>query len=274
MQRQDVHGHQHHQHQRQGDDVQREEAVQGSPRDDVVTPDPQGQIVAYDRNGAKQRDDDLGPPERHLSPGQQVTHEGFGHQHQEDQHAEDPQQLARLLIGAVDHAAKHVQIDHNEEGGGAGGVHVAQQPAVVHVPHYVFHGGKGPLRRRVVVHGEPDAGDDLVDQHQHGKGTEEVPEVQVLGSRILGHVVVVHGRERETIVNPAHEFGKHGQASLPSAPTRMVVSLRNWYGGMTRFSGAGTPWNTRPAMSNLEPWHGQKKPEVTPCTCSPKLSGR
>ncbi len=35
---------------------------------------------------------------------------------------------------------------------------------------------------------------------------------------------------------------------------------------MTRFSGAGTPWNTRPAMSNLEPWHGQKKPDVTPCT--------
>ncbi len=61
VQRQDVHGNQHHQYQRQGDDVQREEAVQGSAGDDVVTADPQGQIVTDDRNGTKQRDDDLGP---------------------------------------------------------------------------------------------------------------------------------------------------------------------------------------------------------------------
>ncbi|MNR52348.1 hypothetical protein D3C85_1721810 [compost metagenome] len=63
VQRQDVHGHQHHQHQRQGDDVQREEAVQGGAGYDIVTPDPQGQVVTDDRDGAKQRDDDLGSPE-------------------------------------------------------------------------------------------------------------------------------------------------------------------------------------------------------------------
>ena len=63
MQRQNVHGNQHHQHQRQRDDVQREEAVQGRTGDHVVTADPQGQIVTDDRNGAKQRDDDLGTPE-------------------------------------------------------------------------------------------------------------------------------------------------------------------------------------------------------------------
>ncbi|MNR43053.1 hypothetical protein D3C85_1616380 [compost metagenome] len=63
VQRQYVHGHQHHQHQRQRDDMQREEAVQGRARDDIVTADPQGQIVTYDRDGTKQRDDDLGSPE-------------------------------------------------------------------------------------------------------------------------------------------------------------------------------------------------------------------
>ncbi len=228
VQRQDVHRHQHHQYQRQGDDVQRKEAVQGGTWDDVVTTDPQSQVVTDDRNGTKQRDDDLGSPEGHLAPRQQIAHESLGHQHQEDQHAEDPQQLARLLVGAVDHATEHVQIDYHEEGGSPGGVHVTQQPAIFHIPHDVLNGGKSTFRRGVVVHGQPDAGDDLVDQHQHGEGAEEVPEVQVLRCRVLGHVIVVHGSERESIVDPAHQFTQHDQASLPSAPTRMVVSLMNW----------------------------------------------
>lgn len=61
VQRQDMHGHQHHQYQRQSDNVQRKEAVQGRTRDDIVPPDPQGQIVTDNGDGTEQRDYDLGP---------------------------------------------------------------------------------------------------------------------------------------------------------------------------------------------------------------------
>src|SRR6185295_10869793 len=45
-----------------------------------------------------------------------------------------------------------------------------------------------------------------------------------------------------------------------SEPIKSVLSLTNRYAGTGRFNGAGTPWNTRPARSNREPWQGQKKP--------------
>src|SRR5690606_39326542 len=52
---------------------------------------------------------------------------------QVDQHAQDPHQLARLLVAAVHQAAEHVDVDHDEEQRGPGAVHVPDQPAPLHV---------------------------------------------------------------------------------------------------------------------------------------------
>jgi hypothetical protein len=52
---------------------------------------------------------------------------------------------------------------------------------------------------------------------------------------------------------------KFQAAALASfSPMRRVLSLTKRYGGTGRLYGAGTPENTRPAGSYLEPWHGQK----------------
>src|ERR1700712_1964317 len=41
---------------------------------------------------------------------------------------------------------------------------------------------------------------------------------------------------------------------------RMRAADRYWYGGTSRLSGAGLSLNTRPDMSNVEPWQGHRKP--------------
>ena len=119
--------------------MQCKESVQGNTRDQVVTADPQRQIIANDRNGAKQVYDHLRTPVGHLTPGQQITHECFGHQNQVNQHTEDPDQLARLLIRAVHQATEHVEINHHEERGSAGGVQVSKQPTPLNITHDVFN---------------------------------------------------------------------------------------------------------------------------------------
>ncbi|MNZ64110.1 hypothetical protein D3C78_822720 [compost metagenome] len=186
--------------------MQGEEAVQGDPGDQVVTTDPLGQVGTDDRDRTEQRDDHLGAPVGHLAPRQQVAHEGFGHQRQIDQHAEDPHQLARLLVGAVHQAAEHVQVHHHEERRSASGVHVAQNPAVLHVAHDVFDGGESLLGGRREAHGQPDTGEDLVDQHQQCQGAEEVPEVEVLRSVVLAQMIFPHLGGGKAGVNPFHEF--------------------------------------------------------------------
>ncbi|KAG1250878.1 hypothetical protein G6F68_012565 [Rhizopus microsporus] len=190
--------------------------------------------VADHRYRAEQRDDHLGAPERHLPPRQHVAHEGFGHQHQVDQHAEDPHQLARLLVAAVQQAAEHVQVDHDEEQRGPGGVHVADQPAPLHVTHDVFDGTERLGGVGLVVHRQEDAGDDLVDQHQQRQRTEVVPDVEVLRRVVLADMLAVHRHQaRRAGIDPGGDAAGGtaediGHQAAPCGSTPMMMVLSSW----------------------------------------------
>src|SRR5690606_36538536 len=125
----DVSHHQTDQHQRNGDDVEGEETVERRVGNNVVTADPQRELGSDEGNGREEVHNNLCTPVRHLAPGQQVAHEGFAHQAKEDGHAEDPDELARLAVRAIEQAAQHVQVHNYEEHRCACGVHVADQPA-------------------------------------------------------------------------------------------------------------------------------------------------
>ena len=209
VQCQQVQYHQAEQHYRQRHHVQREEPVQGDPGNQVVAANPRDDALADHGYGAEQGDDDLRPPVRHLTPGQHVTHERFGHEDHEDQHAENPDELARLLVGTVDERAEHVQVHHDEEGRCAGGMHVTQHPAVIHITHDVLDGCKGVVRGGHIVHREPDTGEQLVHQHQQREHAEVIPDVEVLRRVVLPHVGVPGAHDGQTLVHPVPKSDQH-----------------------------------------------------------------
>jgi len=63
--------------------MQREEACQCRVADTVVTAQPDHDLVADERGSTEQIGDHRRSPERHLSPRQQVAHEGGRHQQQQ-----------------------------------------------------------------------------------------------------------------------------------------------------------------------------------------------
>ena len=71
-----------------------------------------------------------------------------------------------------------MQVNNDEKCRGAGRVHVADQPTALDVAHDVFDRGEGFGLARFEVHGQEDAGHDLVDQHQKRQRTEVIPEVE------------------------------------------------------------------------------------------------
>ena len=203
MQREDVRGDQTNQHQGHGNDMQGEEPVQGRVRHHVIATDQDRQVRTDERHRAEQVHDHLCAPVGHLPPGEQVPEERLGHQAMVDDHAEDPDEFARLLVRTVQQRAEHVQVDHDEEHRRAGGVDVADQPAAGDVPHDVLDRAEREVRVGLVVHREEDAGNDLDDQHQHRHGAEVVPEVEVLRRVILGHVLPVLFPERgHALIDP------------------------------------------------------------------------
>src|SRR5690606_26554473 len=176
--------------------------------DQIVTPHPNQQVFSDDRNSAHQRHNHVGAPVGHLTPGQYVAHEAFDDQYQVDGHAEYPHQFTGLLVRAVHQTTEHVQINHDEERRSAGGMQIAQQPAPLHVAHDVFDGSEGALGAVGVVHGQPDAGQQLHDQNDQRQNPEEIPEVEILGSVVLAHVPFPGGNDRQTFVGPVSQTGK------------------------------------------------------------------
>ena len=184
----------------------------------------------------------LRAPVRHLAPGQQVAEERLRHEAEVDEHPEDPDELPRSLVRAVEQGPEHVQVDDDEERGGAGGVHVADEPPPFDVAHDVLDGLEGERRIRLVEHREPDAGDDLQHQHQQGQRAEEVPEVEVLRRVVVREVLVPQLREREPGVRPFEQAGQQSHHAAPSSsPMTIRVSLRYMCGGTSRFVGGRHP---------------------------------
>ncbi|MGY4298050.1 hypothetical protein ACVWXN_006145 [Bradyrhizobium sp. i1.4.4] len=261
--------------------VQREEAVQRRVADRIAAPQQRHDALADIGNGGEQIGDDGGAPEAHLAPRQHVAHEARRHHQEVDDDAEDPQHLARLLIGAVIEAAQHVDVDREEEHRRAAGMHVAQQPAVIDVTDDQFDRLEGEIGVRRVMHRQDHAGQDLHPQHEGEDGAEGPPVVQVARGGIDDEGGMDETDDRQTSLDPlqgriarlvvgwsahdailrkyndetARSFGRRPEAQ----PIWILVSETNWYGGTGRFAGAG-PWRMRPDESYCEPWQGQKNP--------------
>jgi hypothetical protein len=71
--------------------------------------------VADQRDRGEEAGDDGRAPEAHLAPGQHIAHEARRHHQEVDDAAENPEQLARCLVGAVIQAAENMDVDRDEE---------------------------------------------------------------------------------------------------------------------------------------------------------------
>src|SRR5262245_9838795 len=98
-----------------------------------------------------------------------------------------------------------------------------------------------------------------------------------VGNRLSSHVISLTpigasaGASFISAINDlcgCQRAARHGRAPVGSgrahaflsSPISSLVSDRYTYGGTSRLSGAGLFLNTRPARSNVEPWHGHRKP--------------
>mmetsp|Transcript_29895 Transcript_29895/g.39746 ORF Transcript_29895/g.39746 Transcript_29895/m.39746 type:complete len:260 (+) Transcript_29895:591-1370(+) len=169
------------------------------------TPKPFPQRIADERDRTEQVGDNRGTPEAHLSPRKHVAHKASSHHQEVDQHTQDPKHLTRRLVGTVIKAPKHVNVDGEEEHGGAVRMHIANEPAIVHIAHNVLNAVKRHAHMRRVVHCEHDACHDLDHETECQDCPERPPIVQIARRRIDDKGVIPQTHDRKTIIHP---FGK------------------------------------------------------------------
>ncbi len=205
VQRGDVQEHHADQHEWQ-QIMQAEEAVERRVVHAEPAPQPGHDRLADQRDGGEQVGDDGSTPVRHLAPGQHVAHEGGRHHDEQQQDADDPQQFARILVGAIIQPAEDMDVDHDEEHRRAVLVHVAQQPAIVHVAHDALYAVEGEAGVGHIVHREEDARDDHDRQGDH-RQRAEIPEIiEVLRRRECAVFALHHREDGHSRVDPVDHW--------------------------------------------------------------------
>ena len=142
-----------------------------------------GEELRQERPDHRRRPVQVDPDHRRpvggLVPGQQVAGEALQHPHREQEHADDPVQLARVLVGAEEEDPRHVEEHQDDEDAGAPLVHAANEPAEREVVGDELDRLVSRFGIRLVVHGEHDARDRLDEEGRQRRRAERVEPVRV-----------------------------------------------------------------------------------------------
>ena len=180
------------------------------------------QVGADQRSGAVDVDAHDRRPVGALVERQQVAGEGHHHRQDQQHHADHPVQLARVLVGAEEERAAHVQEHEDHHHARAPLVHAADELAEEHVVGHVanrFVRAAGGIR--AVVHRQENAGDGLREEGEHRRGAERVEPVGAL-RHLAEHQPAGAAAQRGALVDPVDDvdpgrLGALGHAALAVA---------------------------------------------------------
>ena len=173
---------------RQHGDVKHVEAEQGFLADGGIAQQEELDVLADDRGVAGDRGAHRDRPEGQLVPRQQVAGEAEEEGEQEQHDSQHPVELARLLVGAGEEHAAHVQEDNSDHAMGRPAVHVPQEGAegdgAAQVQHAVVGLGGGG---HVVEHQQDAGGDQHHEQEErHQAETQRVEGTQRVAVHLDG----------------------------------------------------------------------------------------
>src|SRR3984893_7705215 len=168
----EVDDHQQERRQRQAHDVQHVEAQQRVVTDDAPTDQQVPRVGAGDRRVLGHVGADGDGPDGELVPGQQVTGKAQQQRDQQQQGAHAPVELARLLVGAGQKDARHVQPDGDHHRVRRPAVHVADDAAEGDDELQVAHVLVGGVGSGDVIEHQEEPGDGQHDEEEEGQSAE------------------------------------------------------------------------------------------------------
>ena len=163
----------------------------------------------------------------------------------EQQHADDPVQLARVLVRAEQEHARHVEEHQDDEHARAPAVHAAHEPAEREVVRDVLDRLVRAVRVRLVVHREDHAGQRLDDERRQRRRAERVEPADVARNLAEEEVLDAADEARallepvERVVRDLHERGGFFFFSASSPSVRRLHRVEPALGPVDVLARAG-----------------------------------
>ena len=169
---------------------------------------------------------------------QQIAGEGHHHRQDQQHDADHPVELARVLVGAEEERAPHVQEHEDHHHARAPLVHAADELAEEHVVGDVADRFVGPARGvGAVVHRQEHPRDGLGEEREHRGRAERVEPVRAL-RHLAEHQPAGGAAQRGALVDPVDDADARLPAASSTGPGLAVALARARRRGS--FSGAGS----------------------------------
>ena len=182
-------------------DVEGEGPGQGDRPHEVAAPPERPHPVADHGQVVGDVGHHRGGPIRGLIPGQHRPGDGHRQHQEEEHHAADPVELARLLVAGGDEGAQCVHADEQHQDVGAPEMDATDPVTEEVVGAQVQQAAVGVGDRGDVVEEQEDAGEELDDDHDQGRTAQGVGPPASLGDRLVQPLVEQPG-DAGAIVEP------------------------------------------------------------------------
>jgi hypothetical protein len=149
----------------------------------------------------------------------------------QDDHAEEPFELPRVLVGAEEEHAPHVQEEENDEDAGAPFVHPANEPPEGELVRDLLDGVVRLVGRGPVVHRQDDAGHEL-DEESGQRGRAKRVEPVRLAGNAPEEEVLDGANETGSLLEPVERREDHRLELLlpPRFPAPRHQGIQNFGG--------------------------------------------
>ena len=199
-------------------------------RDDRPAEDHLDELASHDRHPPRDRRHDAEPPVRVLVEAEDLAGERHAQRHDQQQHADDPRQLARVLERAEEKHLHHVDEHQGDHEVRAPAVHRAKKPAQRLLGVEDEEAPVGLAGRRHVDERQADPGHDLDHEEREGAAAEDVePARRAAGHAVLGGLLQRRA-ELQAPVEPGPDVPDqaHGAPSGLDAAAATLPRARAW----------------------------------------------
>ena len=160
-----------------------------------------------ERDAAGDRRADPEPPVRVLIEAQDLAGEGHAERHRSRKHADDPGQLARILVGAEQEHLHHVDEHDRDHEVRAPAVQRAEEPAERDLVVQGLQAAPGLVRRRHVDERQADAGHELqAEDDQRGAAEDVRTSSRVLRGTGCSAASRIGAAELQALVEPGADL--------------------------------------------------------------------
>ena len=137
--------------------VKAKESVQGCVIHGKPSPQPDNNVISYNRNNGCKAGNHRCSPQRHLPPRQDIPDKGCQNHQKKENNPKNPHEFSWTCVGPIIESSKNMNIDDDEKHSRSICVKIPEEPPSFNISHNMLNARKGKVHVGSIMHCKEDS---------------------------------------------------------------------------------------------------------------------